>query len=165
MELHLGVVEDDDTVDVADVISLCNPAFCACVDQEDPALSVAIKTCKNSTSDSVRAKFLQEARESWSPENPVTHTHASLSSVFHLCVCVSPVTMRQFDHPHIVKLIGVITENPVWIIMELCTLGEVGDAQEVTLGTPRRCFPSRGTERRRPQWCCALFRSCVPSCK
>uniref|UniRef100_A0A8B9BXP0 Focal adhesion kinase 1 n=1 Tax=Anser brachyrhynchus TaxID=132585 RepID=A0A8B9BXP0_9AVES len=35
------------------------------------------------------------------------------------------VTMRQFDHPHIVKLIGVITENPVWIIMELCTLGEL----------------------------------------
>uniref|UniRef100_A0A4W5QEC3 Protein kinase domain-containing protein n=1 Tax=Hucho hucho TaxID=62062 RepID=A0A4W5QEC3_9TELE len=33
--------------------------------------------------------------------------------------------MRQFDHPHIVKLIGVITENPVWIIMELCTMGEV----------------------------------------
>ncbi|EMP37067.1 Focal adhesion kinase 1, partial [Chelonia mydas] len=35
------------------------------------------------------------------------------------------LTMRQFDHPHIVKLIGVITENPVWIIMELCTLGEL----------------------------------------
>ena len=33
--------------------------------------------------------------------------------------------MRQFDHPHIVKLMGVITDNPVWIIMELCTLGEV----------------------------------------
>uniref|UniRef100_A0A4W5QEB9 Protein kinase domain-containing protein n=1 Tax=Hucho hucho TaxID=62062 RepID=A0A4W5QEB9_9TELE len=33
--------------------------------------------------------------------------------------------MRQFDHPHIVKLIGVITENPVWIIMELCTMGEL----------------------------------------
>uniref|UniRef100_A0A673N980 Focal adhesion kinase 1 n=1 Tax=Sinocyclocheilus rhinocerous TaxID=307959 RepID=A0A673N980_9TELE len=63
---------------------------------ENPALSVAIKTCKNCTSDSVREKFLQEA-----------------------------LTMRQFDHPHIVKLIGVITENPVWIIMELCTLGEV----------------------------------------
>lgn len=39
-------------------------------------------------------------------------------------MCVA-VTMRQFDHPHIVKLIGVITETPVWIIMELCTLGEV----------------------------------------
>ncbi|XP_062386199.1 protein tyrosine kinase 2aa isoform X1 [Sardina pilchardus] len=58
--------------------------------------SVAIKTCKNCTSDSVREKFLQEA-----------------------------LTMRQFDHPNIVKLIGVITENPVWIIMELCTMGEL----------------------------------------
>ncbi|XP_013873243.1 focal adhesion kinase 1 isoform X7 [Austrofundulus limnaeus] len=63
---------------------------------DNPALSVAVKTCKNSTSDSVREKFLQEA-----------------------------LTMRQFDHPHIVKLMGVITENPVWIIMELCTLGEL----------------------------------------
>lgn len=43
-----------------------------------------------------------------------------------LTVSVPAVTMRQFDHPHIVKLMGVITENPVWIIMELCTLGEVG---------------------------------------
>ncbi|XP_036394356.1 focal adhesion kinase 1-like isoform X3 [Megalops cyprinoides] len=63
---------------------------------DNPPLSVAVKTCKNCTSDSVREKFLQEA-----------------------------LTMRQFDHPHIVKLIGVITENPVWIIMELCTLGEL----------------------------------------
>ncbi|XP_057388251.1 focal adhesion kinase 1 isoform X3 [Balaenoptera acutorostrata] len=63
---------------------------------ENPALAVAIKTCKNCTSDSVREKFLQEA-----------------------------LTMRQFDHPHVVKLVGVITENPVWIIMELCTLGEL----------------------------------------
>ncbi|XP_042290683.1 protein tyrosine kinase 2aa isoform X11 [Thunnus albacares] len=63
---------------------------------DKPSLPVAIKTCKNCTSDSVREKFLQEA-----------------------------LTMRQFDHPHIVKLIGVITENPVWIIMELCTLGEL----------------------------------------
>ncbi|KAJ3597213.1 hypothetical protein NHX12_000742 [Muraenolepis orangiensis] len=66
------------------------------VSPENPALSVAVKTCKNSTSDSVREKFLQEA-----------------------------LTMRQFDHPHIVKLMGVITDNPVWILMELCTLGEL----------------------------------------
>ena len=32
-----------------------------CFLQENPALSVAVKTCKNSTSDSVREKFLQEA--------------------------------------------------------------------------------------------------------
>lgn len=48
-------------------------------------------------------------------------TSASYERV-HVCLAV---TMRQFDHPHIVKLIGVITENSVWIIMELCTLGEV----------------------------------------
>uniref|UniRef100_A0A671S5Y1 Focal adhesion kinase 1 n=1 Tax=Sinocyclocheilus anshuiensis TaxID=1608454 RepID=A0A671S5Y1_9TELE len=66
------------------------------ISPENPSLSVAIKTCKNCTSDSMREKFLQEA-----------------------------LTMRQFDHPHIVKLIGIITENPVWIIMELCTLGEL----------------------------------------
>ncbi|XP_062421661.1 focal adhesion kinase 1-like isoform X7 [Pungitius pungitius] len=66
------------------------------ISPENPALSVAVKTCKNSTSDSVREKFLQEA-----------------------------LTMRQFDHPHIVKLMGVIPDNPVWIIMELCTLGEL----------------------------------------
>uniref|UniRef100_A0A8D2ZN56 Focal adhesion kinase 1 n=1 Tax=Scophthalmus maximus TaxID=52904 RepID=A0A8D2ZN56_SCOMX len=66
------------------------------ISPENPALSVAVKTCKNSTSDSVREKFLQEA-----------------------------LTMRQFDHPHIVKLMGVITDNPVWIIMELCTFGEL----------------------------------------
>ncbi|CAL8249658.1 unnamed protein product, partial [Boreogadus saida] len=66
------------------------------VSPDNPALSVAVKTCKNSTADSVREKFLQEA-----------------------------LTMRQFDHPHIVKLMGVITDNPVWIIMELCTLGEL----------------------------------------
>uniref|UniRef100_A0A3B4BI31 Protein kinase domain-containing protein n=1 Tax=Periophthalmus magnuspinnatus TaxID=409849 RepID=A0A3B4BI31_9GOBI len=31
------------------------------ISPENPALSVAVKTCKNSTSDSVREKFLQEA--------------------------------------------------------------------------------------------------------
>uniref|UniRef100_A0A3B3QKH1 non-specific protein-tyrosine kinase n=1 Tax=Paramormyrops kingsleyae TaxID=1676925 RepID=A0A3B3QKH1_9TELE len=71
-------------------------------------LSVAVKTCKNCTSDSVREKFLQEA-----------------------------LTMRQFDHPHIVKLIGIITESPGWIVMELCTLGELRSFLQVrkyTLG-------------------------------
>uniref|UniRef100_A0A8D3BPV4 non-specific protein-tyrosine kinase n=1 Tax=Scophthalmus maximus TaxID=52904 RepID=A0A8D3BPV4_SCOMX len=56
------------------------------ISPENPALSVAVKTCKNSTSDSVREKFLQEA-----------------------CKFL------------------IITDNPVWIIMELCTFGEVGE--------------------------------------
>lgn len=57
--------------------------------------------------------------------------------------------MRQFDHPHIVKLIGVITENPVWIIMELCTLGEV----------PRAWTCPRGPAARAAGSCRAVARS------
>lgn len=33
--------------------------------------------------------------------------------------------MKTLDHPHIVKLIGIIEENPVWIVMELYQYGEV----------------------------------------
>lgn len=59
--------------------------------------------------------------------------------------------MRQFDHPHIVKLIGVITENPVWIIMELCTLGEV----------PRAWTCPRGPAARAAGSCRAVARSAL----
>lgn len=59
---------------------------------------------------------------------------------------VPPVTMRQFDHPHIVKLIGVITENPVWIIMELCTLGEVPRARACPARAGRQCRPSHAEQ-------------------
>lgn len=33
--------------------------------------------------------------------------------------------MKNLDHPHIVKLIGIIEEEPTWIIMELYSHGEV----------------------------------------
>ena len=33
--------------------------------------------------------------------------------------------MKQFDHPHIIKLIGIVTANPTRIIMELAPHGEV----------------------------------------
>lgn len=33
--------------------------------------------------------------------------------------------MQKFDHPHIIKLIGVCTDQPVLLIMELARLGEV----------------------------------------
>ncbi|KAI2651891.1 Protein-tyrosine kinase 2-beta [Labeo rohita] len=36
------------------------------------------------------------------------------------------VIMKNLDHPHIVRLIGVIEEDPVWIVMELCQHGELG---------------------------------------
>ena len=37
--------------------------------------------------------------------------------------------MQQFDHPHIIKLLGVCMESPIWIVMELAQLGEVSLAK------------------------------------
>ncbi|EAW92212.1 PTK2 protein tyrosine kinase 2, isoform CRA_c [Homo sapiens] len=96
---------------------------------ENPALAVAIKTCKNCTSDSVREKFLQEACHytslHWNWCRYISDPNVDAAQTPGMQRTFFLVTMRQFDHPHIVKLIGVITENPVWIIMELCTLGEL----------------------------------------
>ena len=36
-----------------------------------------------------------------------------------------PVIMKNLDNQHIVKLIGIIEEDPVWIVMELYEHGEV----------------------------------------
>ncbi|XP_062302798.1 protein-tyrosine kinase 2-beta isoform X5 [Osmerus eperlanus] len=58
---------------------------------------VAVKTCKD-CSDEVKEKFLSEA-----------------------------VLMKSLDHPHIVRLIGAIEEDPVWIVMELYERGELGN--------------------------------------
>lgn len=33
--------------------------------------------------------------------------------------------MKKMDHPHIVKLIGITEEEPIWIVMELYPYGEV----------------------------------------
>lgn len=33
--------------------------------------------------------------------------------------------MQQFDHPHIIRLIGVCSDSPIWIVMELARLGEL----------------------------------------
>nr|XP_061806393.1 protein-tyrosine kinase 2-beta-like [Nerophis lumbriciformis] len=60
-------------------------------------VKVAVKTCKDCSSD-VMEKFMSEA-----------------------------VIMKNLEHPHIVKLIGIIEENPVWIVMELYEYGELGN--------------------------------------
>lgn len=33
--------------------------------------------------------------------------------------------MQQFSHPHIIGLVGVCSTPPIWIVMELATLGEM----------------------------------------
>lgn len=33
--------------------------------------------------------------------------------------------MQQFEHPHIIRLIGVCSEAPIWLVMELARLGEM----------------------------------------
>lgn len=33
--------------------------------------------------------------------------------------------MQQFDHPHIIKLIGICSGSPIWIVMELARHGEM----------------------------------------
>ncbi|KAF7658823.1 hypothetical protein LDENG_00007230 [Lucifuga dentata] len=60
------------------------------------SVRVAIKTCKDSSAE-VKEKFLSEAG-----------------------------LMKNLDHPHIVRLIGVIEVDPVWIVMELYEHGELG---------------------------------------
>uniref|UniRef100_A0A8C5E8G7 non-specific protein-tyrosine kinase n=1 Tax=Gouania willdenowi TaxID=441366 RepID=A0A8C5E8G7_GOUWI len=60
-------------------------------------INVAVKTCKDCSPD-VMEKFMSEA-----------------------------VIMKNLNHPHIVRLIGIIEENPVWIVMELYQYGELGN--------------------------------------
>ncbi|XP_076059773.1 protein tyrosine kinase 2 Fak isoform X9 [Oratosquilla oratoria] len=57
---------------------------------------VAIKTCKVESDGAMAEKFLEEA-----------------------------YIMQQFDHPNIIKLIGICSESPIWIVMELARHGEM----------------------------------------
>lgn len=33
--------------------------------------------------------------------------------------------MQKFEHPHIIRLIGICSSSPIWIVMELARLGEL----------------------------------------
>ncbi|XP_019852141.1 PREDICTED: focal adhesion kinase 1-like isoform X3 [Amphimedon queenslandica] len=60
-------------------------------------VAVAVKTCKPDSAPEERVKFLQEA-----------------------------AIMKQFNHPHIVKLFGVVTQGlRTYIVMELAPLGQL----------------------------------------
>ncbi|XP_067844587.1 protein-tyrosine kinase 2-beta isoform X2 [Heptranchias perlo] len=59
-------------------------------------IAVAVKTCKSGSTFEVKEKFLVEG-----------------------------TIMRPLDHQHVVKLIGMIEEEPAWLIMELYPYGEL----------------------------------------
>jgi len=64
--------------------------------RDNQLVPVAVKTCKADADLATAEKFLEEA-----------------------------YIMQQFDHPHIIKLVGVCSESPIWIVMELARLGEM----------------------------------------
>ncbi|KAL5016947.1 hypothetical protein ScPMuIL_006536 [Solemya velum] len=66
-------------------------------ERESVQVPVAVKTCKEDKEEATTEKFLEEA-----------------------------YIMQQFDHRHIIRLIGICSETcPVWIIMELAKHGEM----------------------------------------
>ncbi|XP_037913924.1 focal adhesion kinase 1 isoform X5 [Hermetia illucens] len=74
-------------------------------------IQVAVKTCKPDDDQTKAEKFLEEA-----------------------------FIMQKFDHPHIIRLIGICSSQPIWIVMELAKLGELraylkAHANKLKLGT------------------------------
>ncbi|KAF7258576.1 hypothetical protein EG68_04236, partial [Paragonimus skrjabini miyazakii] len=57
---------------------------------------VAVKTCKMESSVDERKQFLEEAS-----------------------------IMNEFNHPHIIRLFGICSDNPIWLVMEYAPLGEM----------------------------------------
>ncbi|XP_039481222.1 focal adhesion kinase 1 isoform X1 [Drosophila santomea] len=65
-------------------------------DARPDVIQVAIKTCKANDDPEKTENFLAEA-----------------------------YIMQKFDHPHIIRLIGICSVMPIWIVMELAKLGEL----------------------------------------
>ncbi|XP_062133298.1 focal adhesion kinase 1 isoform X2 [Drosophila sulfurigaster albostrigata] len=65
-------------------------------DTKYDVIQVAVKTCKANEDPEKTENFLAEA-----------------------------YIMQKFDHPHIIRLIGICSIMPIWIVMELAKLGEL----------------------------------------
>ncbi|XP_031627425.1 focal adhesion kinase 1 isoform X6 [Contarinia nasturtii] len=80
-------------------------------EMEKTMINVAVKTCKADADLLTSEKFLEEA-----------------------------YIMQKFEHPHIIRLIGICSEPPIWIVMELARFGELraylrAHAKKLKLGT------------------------------
>ncbi|KAG4070105.1 hypothetical protein HA402_013348 [Bradysia odoriphaga] len=97
-------------------------------------IHVAVKTCKADADMTTSEKFLEEACECdvWVRGSMGNGTKFSLS----ICVDI----MQKFEHPHIIRLIGICSSSPIWIVMELARFGELRaylrtHANKLKLGT------------------------------
>ncbi|KAI1309012.1 Focal adhesion kinase 1 [Halotydeus destructor] len=74
--------------------------------KDDTDMAVAIKACRISLNETKCGEGSQDKRIS----------ERFLEEAF---------IMQQFDHPHIIKLIGICSDSPVYIVMELANHGEM----------------------------------------
>jgi serine/threonine protein kinase len=67
----------------------------------------------------IRNKFMQEASK----------YAGQLAAAFATRICKHLViiaeNMHNFDHPHIIKLIGICSDSPCFIVMELAEYGQL----------------------------------------
>lgn len=92
-------------------------------------IPVAVKTCRESLAPDLKNKFLMEARSALrTPESllSVQYQHIFLRIIWGCknlavtCPTFCCRILKQYDHPNIVKLIGVCTQRqPIYIVMEL----------------------------------------------
>jgi focal adhesion kinase 1 len=88
----------------------------------EDVIPVAVKTCKADSDLKTSEKFLEEACKLLSIEK-LNKNFCILSNIcfFHNTTDV----MQKFEHPHIIRLIGICSDAPIWIVMELAKLGEL----------------------------------------
>jgi len=103
-ELHRNQITLSETIGVGQFgdVNLGTCHIMRSANKRDPTnlrediIPVAIKTCKADADLKTAEKFLEEA-----------------------------YVMQKFEHPHIIRLIGICSEAPIWIVMELARLGEL----------------------------------------
>ena len=90
--------------------------------RDNQVIPVAVKTCKVDADLATSEKFLEEACKEKlfnigglkTEGDRLINTRCKISDI-----------MQQFEHPHIIRLIGVCSEAPIWLVMELAKLGEM----------------------------------------
>lgn len=96
--------------------------------RDGQTIAVAVKTCKVDADLATAEKFLEEACACVKKKN-VSLIKKNLNIfLYKVCNFISDFVsdiMQQFEHPHIIRLIGVCSEAPIWLVMELARLGEM----------------------------------------